>query len=103
MPAGDSNRTWFPELIDLLKDEWNLSMSNDELISLRDRLDETLQKIRNERNIITSMMWCPKCQKLHRSAPPKVSVRAMILALKRFKIASETEVKTLEKQCAKNI
>jgi len=65
-------------------------MSNDELISLRDRLDETLQKIRNERNIIPSMMWCPKCQKRHRSAPPKVLVRAMILALKRFKIASET-------------
>jgi hypothetical protein len=97
MAAGDAQRTWFPEMIEMLKDDWYSSMSLDELIALRDRLDATLQTIRTERRILPAMMYCPHCQKRHRSAPPKVSVRAMILALARFEIAAQSEVKTLEK------
>ena len=101
MPAGDAHRTWFPEMIEMLRMEWNSSMSVEELISLRDRLDATLQAIRIERNILPPMMWCPNCQKRHRSKPPKVSVRATILALRRFGIAPDAEVKTLEKRWKK--
>lgn len=97
MASGDAQRTWFPEMIGMLKDDWHASMSLDALISLRDRLDATLQTIRTERHILPAMMYCPRCQKRHRAAPPKVSVRAMILALARFEIAPQSEVKTLEK------
>jgi hypothetical protein len=60
MPAGDAHRTWFREMIEMLRMEWNSSMSNQELISLRDRLDATLQAIRTERNILPPM----ECQKV---------------------------------------
>lgn len=71
MPAGDAHRTWFPEMIEMLQVEWNSSMSDEELISLRDRLDAKLQAIRTERNILPPMMWRSNCQKRHRSKPQK--------------------------------
>ena len=98
MASGDAQRTWFPEMIAMLGQAWSPSMSEIEWIALRDRLDTTLQTIRSERNILPAMMWCPNCQARHRSAPPKVSVRAMILALGRFELASAAEVKVLERQ-----
>ena len=98
MASGDAQRTWFPEIIETLGQTWSPSMSATELIALRDCLDTSLQTIRSERNIQPAMMWCPNCQARHRSAPPKVSVRAMILALSRFDIASAAEVKALERQ-----
>ena len=97
MGSGDAQRTWFPEMIDILKDAWHSEISLEELIALRDRLDGSLQTIRSERKIIPPMMWRPKCQKRHRSAQPKVSVRATILAFGRFQIADQSEVKSIEK------
>ena len=82
----------------MLKTDWNASMSWEEIIQLRDSLDETLQELRKDRNIQPAMMWCPKCQMRHRSAPPRVSVRAMILALGRFNIEDEEIVNKIEKK-----
>lgn len=97
MPAGDANRTWFPEMIAVLGDEWHRSMSWTDVILFRDRLDEMLQTIRTERIIQPPMMWCKKCQKRHRAAPAKVSVRALILALRRFGVEDDHVVKEVEK------
>ena len=97
MAAGDASRTWFAEMIDMLRAEWHSSMAWPEFIELTSRLDTTLQTIRSERNIQPPMMWCPKCKARHRSAPPKVSVRAAILSLGRFGITDVETVKTLEK------
>ena len=98
MASGDAQRVWFPELIEMLGEAWSPLLSESDWIALRDRLDTTLQTIRRERHIRPAMMWCPKCQARHRSAPPKVSVRAMILALDRFDLVSADEVKVLEQQ-----
>jgi hypothetical protein len=92
MPAGDAQRTWFPELIDMLRADWTDSFSWAEVILLRDRLDETLQRIRRSRDILPPMMYCRACQERHRAAPPRVSVRALLLALPRYDIASEEVV-----------
>lgn len=72
-------------------------MSMLELIALRDRLDAMLQRIRSERGIMPPLMTCPKCGSTGRAAPPKVSVRALILALGRFGLAASEEVQNLEK------
>jgi len=72
-------------------------MSWEEIIQFRDNLDKTLQEIGTTRNIQTVMMWCPKCQKRHRSVPLKISVRALILALDRFNIEEKEIVKKIEK------
>lgn len=97
MPAGDAQRIWFPEMITQLKDEWNQPMPWPEVILFRDHLDAMLQSIRNERHIKPPMIWCKNCQKRHRAAPPKVSVRAMLFALRRFEIEDEPVFKELEK------
>jgi hypothetical protein len=91
--SGDAQRTWFPAMIALLGQTWSPSMAEGEWLALRDRLDTLLQTIRRERQIVSAMMWCPHCHARHPAAPPTVSVRAMILALGRFGLASAAEVK----------
>jgi hypothetical protein len=97
MARGDAQRTWFPEMIAMLRGEWQPPISCVALIELRDRLDATLQAIRSERNIFSPIMKCPKCHREARMARPKVSVRALILALTRFGIVPQGELKGLEK------
>jgi len=98
MASGDAQRTWFPEMIEMLGRTWSPSMSESEWLALRDRLDTTLQTIRSKRHILPARMWCPHCQAHHPSAPPKVSVRAMLLALGRFGMASASEVTAFERR-----
>jgi len=101
MPAGDPQRTWFPQMIRRLRAEWSPDMSMPMLIDLRDRLDEMLHQIRRLGNIKTPAITCPKCGKTAPAAEPRVSVRAMILSLGRFEIAPKEQVKALEKAWAK--
>ena len=97
MPAGDAQRTWFPEMVAVLRRDWNESMSMAELVELRDRLDTMLQSIRSERGILTPLMTCRSCGSTGHAAAPRVSVRALILSLARFGMASPDEVRFLEK------
>jgi hypothetical protein len=87
MPSGDAQRSWFPEMIAVLRREWDSSMSFTELIALCDRLDAALQAIRRTRGIVPPMMRCAKCGAYERARPPRLSVRATVLALSRFEIA----------------
>jgi len=100
MPAGDRQRTWFPEMVEALRVEWRADMPWSDLIALRDRLDEMLQHIRHSRHITparTSSL-CPCCGGPMVQGAASVSVRATILALARFGIAPDSEVKLLEKR-----
>jgi len=101
MPAGDSQRVWFPEMVARLEREWGEAMSFAALIGLRDALDTMLQQIRSERHISSPFFTCPKCARRGRVAAPRVSVRAMILALGRFGIATPAKIKRLEREWAK--
>lgn len=96
MPAGDAQRTWFPEMVTVLRRDWNESMSMADLVELRDRLDTILQSIRAERGILTPLMTCPSCGSTGHAGAPRVSVRALILSLARFEVASPDEVRSLE-------
>ena len=71
------------------------------LIDLRNKLDEMLRQIRTVGHIQTPVITCAKCGKRAHAAEPRVSVRAMILALGRFEIAARDQVKALEKAWAK--
>ena len=70
------------------------------LISLRDELDGMLQRIRTGRNIQTPIITCRRCGTTGRAAEPHVSVRALLLALGRFEIASKDQTRALEKAWA---
>src|SRR5258708_6541099 len=100
MPSGDAQRTWFPEMIVRLRSEWHDGMSIPALIGLRDELDETLHRIRAGRNIQRPIITCRRCGRTGHAAEPRVSVRALILALARFEIASKDQARVLEKEWA---
>jgi hypothetical protein len=101
MPAGDSQRVWFPEMLARLEREWGEAMSFAALIELRDSLDTMLHQIRSERHISSPVFTCPKCGLRGPMAEPRVSVRAMILTLGRFGITTPAKTKTLEREWAK--
>jgi len=71
------------------------------LIELSTSVDGILRQIRHERHILPPAIRCRKCGRIGRAAEPKVSVRATILALARFDIASPTVTKKMEKEWAK--
>jgi len=98
MPAGDSQRVWFPEMLAKLQREWRETTSFAALIELRDCMDTVLRQIRSERHISSPVFTCPKCGCRGRMAPPRVSVRAMILALGRFGFAPPAKTKALERE-----
>jgi hypothetical protein len=100
MPSGDAQRTWFPEMIVRLRAEWQAGMSMPALISLRDELDGMLHRIRRSRNIQTPTITCRRCGMTGPAAEPHVSVRALILALARFKITPKEGTRVIEKAWA---
>ena len=100
MAAGDAQRVWFREMVERLRDQWHPEMPFDAMIPLRDDLDKTLQRIRSERNIGSPVFRCPHCGHVGPAATPHVSVRAMILSLKRFGIAPADQIHDLEKRWA---
>ena len=83
MPKGDAQRVWFPEMLARLQREWRETMSVAALIGLRDSLDTMLHQIRSERHISSPVFTCPQCGLRGPMGEPRVSVRAMILALGR--------------------
>ena len=87
-------------MIEKLRSEWHEGMPFPDLIELCDFLDAMLHEIRSTRNIRSPIVRCPKCGGIGPGAEPRVSVRAMILSLRRFKIADPERTKALEKQWA---
>jgi len=100
MAAGDAQRVWFREMIELLRDQWHPDMPFDSMISLRNDLDSTLQRLRSEGHIGSPVFRCPHCGHVGPAATPHVSVRAMILSLKRFGIAPADQIRDVEKRWA---
>jgi hypothetical protein len=100
MPAGDPQRTWFPEMVDVLRTRWCADLSFEQLIALAGELDTMLHRIRSERRIRPPVIRCPRCGHVGEAAEPDVTVRAMILSLGRFDIAPAEQVKGLEKRWA---
>jgi hypothetical protein len=98
--AGDPQRTWFPEMILKLRSEWHVGMSFPNLIKLCDSLDSMLHDIRFTRKIQSGIFKCPCCGHIGPGSEPRVSMRAMILSLARFKIAGAEHTKVLERQWA---
>lgn len=101
MPSGDPQRQWFPEMIQILQQEWKSEPSWDGLILLAGRLNAMLQQIRKDRDIVPPMHTCSKCGARGRSSSDRISVNAAILAAGRFGITEPSEVKELSKRWKK--
>jgi hypothetical protein len=85
-------------MVDELRKRWRAELPLSNLIQLRNDLDTMLHRIRSERNIRTPVIRCRSCGHVGPAAERDVSVRATIIALSRFGIASVEEVKALEKR-----
>jgi len=101
MPPGDAQRQWFPEMIEILQQQWDPKLSWEELAVLNARLDTMLQQIRKDRNIIPPMFTCPKCGARKHASFGRISINATIMAAGRFGIASQSEVKELSNRWKK--
>ena len=101
MPPGDAQRQWFPEMIEILQQQWDPKLSWEELAVLTARLDTMLQQIRKDRNIIPPMFTCPKCGACKHASFGRISINATIMAAGRFGIASQPEVKELSNRWKK--
>lgn len=95
MPAGDAQRVWFPEMVWRLRAEWRDGLSFLSLVELRDTLESMLWRIRSDRAIHPPVFKCPVCGRAGPASEPRISVRAVILSLARFEIASGEQVKTV--------
>jgi hypothetical protein len=91
--AGDAHRVWFPEMVEHLRLSWQDDLSIEALLGLRDGLG----RIRSTRHISNPVFKCPACGHIGRGADPRVSVRAMILALARFGLAAREPARAFEK------
>ena len=97
MPAGQAHTIWFPELKDILKKKWRSTLTIPQQFELLAELNNELNQIRIDFDIQPPMMWCPKCQKRHRSRFRDVSITAMYYALQRFELCEEEDFKKLKR------
>ena len=104
MAAGDGNRVWFPEMIETLRSQWNGEMPFPVLIELCNILDAMFQRRRPRGSILSPGSRCPECGRIVGSQSQQrhsISVRATILSLGRFGIASPEVTKRTEKEWAR--
>jgi len=106
MAAGDGNRVWFPEMIEMLRLQWNAAMPFPALIELCNTLDELFQRRRRRPRgpILPPGSLCPNCGRIVVSESQQrhsISVRATILSLGRFGIASSEVTKRTEREWAR--
>src|SRR5438093_9754831 len=100
MATGDGNRVWFPEMIQTLRSRWNAAMPFPLLIELCNTLDGMFQRRRSRGPTLPPGSRCPECGRIVGSESQQrhsISVRATILSLRRFRIASSEVTKRTEK------
>lgn len=88
MPSGERSQTWFPEVVTELRQSWQPELPWDAVIALRDQLQDRLDYILRSRGIKQAVVRC-RCGHVGPGRDPRISVRAMLLALRRFSIESE--------------
>ena len=103
MAAGDGNRVWFPEMIEMLRSQRNVAMPFPALIELCNILDEMFQRRRPRGQILPPGSLCTKCGRIVGSESEQrhsISVRAT-LSLGRFGIALPEVIKRTEREWAR--
>jgi hypothetical protein len=86
MPAGERSQAWYRELVSVLRSEWQPDSSWEAVVELRARLQEHLDALRARRGITPPLIRCPRCGATAPAAAPLISVRAILLALARYRI-----------------
>ena len=101
MPAGDAQRSWFPEMLKRLKSKWKSNLSWKKYAIICEEMTEYRKKIWEKKNIKPAKRWCPNCKAYHESRPKPLSIRSMLFALKKIGMIDEEQLKTLDKSWKK--
>lgn len=101
MPSGERSQVWYPELVSVLRTEWRSDPSWEAVMDLRARLQQHLEDLRARRGITPPLIRCPHCGAIGPAAAPVISVRAMLLALVRYKIEPLEFVRQRERAWAR--
>jgi hypothetical protein len=91
-------------MIEMLRSQWNESVTFTKLIELSASLDEMFQQHRPVGPRLPPGSRCPKCGRIVKSenfGRHRISVRATILTLGRFGIATPALTKKIEKEWEK--
>lgn len=99
---GAARDIWFPEVVTTLQRRWSDGLTFYELIALRDDLQRRLHLIRADRGIEPAMMWIAgepfsEIRVRQWCDEPEITVRGLILALGRYRIAEARTVEGLER------
>ncbi len=96
MPAGDSTRTWFPSMLDVLEREWSMSLSWADCADLCQRMTETREKLKQESGIKTPTMRCRRCNGDHSMRLAPITIRSLLFALRKRGLLDETDLIRLD-------
>jgi hypothetical protein len=96
MASGERGQVWFPEIVETLRAHWRRDLSWQAVTELRDALQEQLDGIRHSRGILPPVFSCPSCGSVGQARPPVISIRAMLISVRRFGVDSAEISKGLE-------
>ena len=98
MAAGERSQVWFPEIVALLRRQWRQDLSWRSVVELRDLLQNKLDEIRQSRGILPPVFRCRSCGHVGPAKPPVISVRAMLISVRRFGIDTIEAVANRERE-----
>jgi hypothetical protein len=98
MAAGERSQIWFPEIVAMLRGRWRQDLSWQSVVELRDLLQSKLDEIRQSRGILPPVFRCRSCGHVGPAKPPFISVRAMLISVRRFGIDTIETVENRERE-----
>jgi hypothetical protein len=98
MPAGERSQTWYPEIVELLRSNWRSELELSDVLGLREHLQEAMMQLRRRRGIVSATVRCRCCGTTGPGADPVISVRALLLSVRRFGIDSAQVVAARERE-----
>ena len=102
MASGDALRVWFPEMTLKLSNKWKEGMSWKQCSVFCASMTKYRNQLRNEKKIKSAMIFCKNCGTHHAIEPLPISIRSMLVALKKISKINNDQFKELERSWKKH-
>src|SRR5258707_999922 len=101
MAAGDTMRAWFPEMLEELRRCWNELLGWEALGALCSKMTELRKQVRAQRGIGSARTVCKCCGGEAVIGPALISVRSLLLALRKSDQITDDTFEKLDGDWAK--
>jgi hypothetical protein len=102
MPSGERSQTWYPELVGFLRSQWRRDLSWEDMVLLRDQLQRMFEDLRASRGIVPPTLRCWRCGTKASGAQPRISIRSMLISVRRFGIDADEPTRKREREWARH-